>query len=108
MLSMEPALFRLNSSRAKVTDASHDLGCDPWSIHQPRPPYQTGTLDSAGGTIYQGLAYCAMSPFLTLDANGKTMKFCFFVIRVYYEKIRSHAETSFAQVSSLSICPLKR
>ena len=28
-----------------------------------------------------------MSQFVTLGANGKTLKFCFFVIRVYYEKL---------------------
>ena len=53
----------------------------------PRPPYLTGALASAGGTIYEGLAYCTMSQFLTLCANGKTLKFSFFVLRVYYEKL---------------------
>ena len=75
MLSMEPALFGQTSSRAKVADASRDLDCDARSIHQPRPPYQTGALASAGGAIYEGVAYCAMSQFLTLGANGKTLKF---------------------------------
>ena len=28
-----------------------------------------------------------MSQFLTLGANGKVLKFWFFVIRVYYEKL---------------------
>ena len=28
-----------------------------------------------------------MSHFLTLGADGKTLKFCFFVIRVHYEKL---------------------
>ena len=84
---MEPGLLRQNSSRANVTDASRDLGCDPWSIHQPRPPYLAGTLASAGGSIYVGVAYCAMSQFVTLAANSMTLKFWFFVITVYYEKI---------------------
>ena len=37
MLSMGPAPFRQSSPSARVTDASRDLSCDPWSIHQPRP-----------------------------------------------------------------------
>ena len=72
---MEPALFRQSSSLAKVTDASYDLSCDPRSNHQPRPSYQTGALASAGGAIYEGVAYFAMPQFLTLGANGKTLKF---------------------------------
>ena len=86
MLSMEQVLFRQSSSRAKVTDPSRDLGCDPWSIHQPRPPNQTGALASAGGNIYERVTYCATSQFLTLGVNGHAMKFWFFAIRVYYEK----------------------
>ena len=87
MLSMEIALFRQSNSRAYVTDASRDLGCDPWSIHQPCPPYQTGALASAGGAIYEGVPYCDMSKFLTLGAKCKTLEFRFFVIRLYYEKL---------------------
>ena len=37
--------------------------------------------------IYEGVAYCAMSQFVTLEANGKTLKFWFYVIREYYEKL---------------------
>ena len=85
MLSMEPSLFRQSSSRPKVTDASRDLGCDLRSIHQPRSPYQNGALASAGGAIYEAVAYFVMSQFLTLGANNKTC--IFFVIRVYYEKL---------------------
>ena len=44
-------------------------------------------MASAGGAIYQGVAYCALSLFLTLGANGKILKFCFFVIRAHYEKL---------------------
>ena len=44
-------------------------------------------IGSAGGAIYEGMAYCAMSHFLTLKGNGKTVIFLFFVIRVYYEKL---------------------
>ena len=87
MLSMEPVLFRQSSSRAKAKDASRDLGCDSWSMHQPRPPYQIGALVSAGGAIYEGVTRCAMPQFLTLGANDKAMIFWFFVIRVYYEKL---------------------
>ena len=86
MLSMEPALFRESSSRAKATNASRDLGCVPWYIHHPHPPYQTGALASAGVAIYEGVA-CAMLQFFTLAANVKILKFWFFVIRVYYEKL---------------------
>ena len=63
MLSMEPALFGQSRSRAKVADASRDLGCDARSIHHARPPYQTGALASAGGLIYEGVAYLAMLHF---------------------------------------------
>ena len=87
MLSMEPTLFIQSSSCAKVTDASRDLGCNPWSIHQPLPSYQTGALASAGAVIYEGVAYCAMSQFLTLRANGRTLTFWFCVIRVYHGKL---------------------
>ena len=44
-------------------------------------------MDSAGGAIYEGVAYCAMPQLLTLGGNGKTLKFGFLVIRVYYEKL---------------------
>ena len=37
--------------------------------------------------MYEGVSYCATSKFLTLGANGKTLKFCFFAIRVYCEKL---------------------
>ena len=57
-------------------------------IHsQPRPPYQTRVLASTGGAIYKGVAYCAMLQLLTLGANSRTLKFRFFAIRVYYEKL---------------------
>ena len=59
----------------KVTDDSCDLGCDQGSIRQPRQPYQTGALTSAGGAIYEGVAYCTMWQFLILGASGKTLKF---------------------------------
>ena len=32
-------------------------------------------LASAGGAIYEEVAYCAMSQLLTLGANDKTLKF---------------------------------
>ena len=54
MLSMAPALLRQRSSCAMVTAAGRDPGCDPWSIHQPRPPYQTGVPISAGGVRIRG------------------------------------------------------
>ena len=88
MLRMEPALFRQTSSCAKVMDASQDLGCDPWSIGQPCPPYQTGALASAGGAIYEGVAYFAMSQFLTLGSNGNTLKLIFFCYKSILWKIR--------------------
>ena len=70
------ALFRQGRSHAEITDASHDLGCDPLSIHHHCPPYQTRALDSAEEAIYKWLAYCAMSHFFfTLGANGKTSNF---------------------------------
>ena len=75
MLSMEPALFRRRSSRAKVTDVSRDLGCDPRSIHQPCQPYQTGALASVEGDTYERVAYCIMSQIFTLRANGRAMQF---------------------------------
>ena len=85
---MEPALFRQSSFRAKITDASRDLGCDPWSIHQPRPPYQTGALAPAGGGgQIRMVFFCTMPQFVTLGANGKAIKFWLFVIRVYYDKL---------------------
>ena len=56
-------------------DASCDLGCDPRSIQQPRPSYQTGAPASAGRTIYEGVAHFDMSQFLTLGVNDKTLKF---------------------------------
>ena len=87
MLSMEPVLLRQSSPRAKVADASRIELCYPWFIHQPRPPYQTGAMASAGGAIHEGVAYCAMSQFLTLGANGRTLDFRLFVIRVSYEKL---------------------
>ena len=71
---MEPALFRQSSFLAEASDASRDLSCDPRSIDQPRPPYQTGARASAGGAIYEGVAYFAMSQFLTLGANDNTLK----------------------------------
>ena len=58
-----------------VRGTSRDLRCDLQSIHQPRPPYQTGALASAGGAVYEGVAYFAMSQCLTLGVNGKTLKF---------------------------------
>ena len=85
MLSMEPTQLKQSSSRAKATDANRDLDCDPWSIQQSRLPYHTGALASAGVSIYEGVAYCVMSQILTLWASGKTLKFWFPVIRVYYE-----------------------
>ena len=109
MLSMEPAVVRQSSSCAKVKDASHDLVCDPWSIQSALLPYQTGALASAGGAIYEGMAYCTMSQFFTLAANVESLKFRFFFC--YKSKlwnIRSHAETPCAQVSSWSVCPFKR
>ena len=84
---MEPTLFRQSGSRAKATDANRNLGCDPWSIQQSRPPYHTGALASARVSIYEGVAYCVMSQILTLWANGKTRKFWFPVIRVNNEKL---------------------
>ena len=42
-------------------------------------------LASAGAAIYEGVAYCTISQLLTLEANGKTLKFTFFVIKVYDE-----------------------
>ena len=53
MLSMKPVLFRQSSSRAKVLDASRDLGYVPWSIRLPRTPYQTVALACAGGAMYE-------------------------------------------------------
>ena len=44
-------------------------------------------MASTGGAIYEGVAYCAMSQFLTLGANSKAMKLRFFIIRVYYEEL---------------------
>ena len=44
-------------------------------------------MASAGGAIHEGVAYCAMSQFLTLGANGRTLDFRLFVIRVSYEKL---------------------
>ena len=85
MLSMELAPFRQSSSRAKATDASCDLGCDSWSTHQPRPPYQTRALATAGGVIYVGLRHVA-----TFSIRSQWQDpdfFLFFVIRVYYEKL---------------------
>ena len=67
---MEPAVFRQCSSRAKDTEASRDLVCVSRSIYQPRPPYQTGALASAGGVIYDGVAYFAISQFLTRAPTG--------------------------------------
>ena len=105
MLSMDPAPLRQSSSRAKVTDASRDLGCDPWSIHQPRPPYQTGALSSAGGAIYEGVAYFAMSQFLTLGAKGKTLKFGFFCNKSILWKIGHMLKPPVPKFSpSLSAC----
>ena len=37
--------------------------------------------------MYKGAAYCAMSQFLPLGVNGYTLKFRFFCIRVYNEKL---------------------
>ena len=37
--------------------------------------------------MYKGAAYCAMSQFLPLGVNGNTLKFRFFAIRVYNEKL---------------------
>ena len=49
MLSLAPAQFGQCSSRAKGYGCQSWLGRDPWSIHQPRPPYQAGALASARG-----------------------------------------------------------
>ena len=38
-------------------------------------------------SLYEGVAFGVMSQFVTLGANGKTLKFWFFVIRVPYEKL---------------------
>ena len=68
-------------------------GRQPWLrlrsvIYSSAPPtLPNRSAGSAGGAIYEGVAYFAMSLFLTLGANGKTLKFWFFVIRVYYEKL---------------------
>ena len=97
MLNMEPTLFRQSSSRAKVTDTRRDLGCEPWSIHQPRRPYQTGTPAFAAKSIYEWVVYYAMMQFLTLGPNGKTPKFWFFCYKGILGKNRSHAETSLCQ-----------
>ena len=63
---MELALLRQSSSHAKVMDAIRDLGCDLWSIHQTHPPYQTGVLASAGGAIYEGVTYSAISQLFNI------------------------------------------
>ena len=87
MLGTKPVLFRQSSSCGKVTDASSDLGCDMWSIHQPRPPCQTRAPASAGGVIDEGVTYCAMPQFIALEANGRALKFWFFVIALHHEKL---------------------
>ena len=57
-------------------------------IHSSAPP----TLPNGSAGSYQRghirrVAYCANSQFLTLGANGRTLKFGFFVTSVYYEKL---------------------
>ena len=47
----------------------------------------SSTTHPAGGAIYEGVTYCTVLRFLTLGANGKTLKFRFFVIRVYDETL---------------------
>ena len=87
VLSMEPARFRQSSSCAKVTDASSDLGCGPWSIHQPRPLYQTGEPASAGGVHIRRGGLLRHVAILNIRSQWQDSKFPFFVIRVYYEKL---------------------
>ena len=55
MLTIQSALFRQSSSRAEVTDASRNLGCDPWSVHQSRlPPTLTSRSATGGAQIRRG------------------------------------------------------
>ena len=86
MLSTALALFRQRSSRAKVTDASRDRLRSV--IHSSAPstlPNRSAGLCRRGHI--RRVAYCVMSHFLTLRANGKTLKFSIFCLRVYYEKL---------------------
>ena len=63
MLSTAPALFRQCRSRAKVTAASRDLAAirDPFigPAHLTKPE----RLPMLERSIYEGVAYCAMSHF---------------------------------------------
>ena len=105
MLSMESALFRQNSSRAKVTDASRDLGCDPWSTHQSRPAYQTGALASAGGVYIRRGGLLRHVAILNIRSKWQGLKIVTFCYESMLWKIRSHAQSPCAQVSSWSIFP---
>ena len=87
MLSMESALFRQSSSRARVTNANRELGCDPWSIHQPRPTCQIGALAYVWGVhIRVGglLRHVAIFNIRNQQQDHEILNFC---VRVYYEKL---------------------
>ena len=76
----EPARFRQSSSWAKVTDASRDLGCDPWSFHHPRSPYQYEALTSAGGVHIRRsglLRHVATFNVRSQRQNAKILIFCY-------------------------------
>ena len=108
MLSMEPALFRQISSGAKFTDARRDFGCDPWSIHQPRPllPNRSAGLCRKGHIRRGGLLRHVTNFYVR--SQWQDREILFFRDKSALWKIRSHAETPCAQVSSRSIDPFKR
>ena len=105
MLSMEPARFRQSNSRSKVTDASRDLGCDPWFIRHSRPPYQTGALASGGGVLRRGDLLRHVVIF-NIRSQWQVLEILIFYQSILW-KNRSRAKTPFCQVSSRSMCPFK-
>ena len=63
MLNMEQALFRQSGSRAKVTDASRDLAAILYPFISPAHLTKKGRWPLPEGSIYDGVACCAMSQF---------------------------------------------
>ena len=108
MLSMEPALFTQSSSRAKVTGASHDLVCDPWSIHQPFPPFQTMALGSAVGVHIQRCGLLRHAAIFNITSQWQDPEILIYCYNSIWWKIGPHVETPCAQVSFWSTCPFKR
>ena len=93
MLSVEPALFRQSSSRARVTDASRDFVAIRDSFISPAHLTKPERWLLPEGQCRKRwlIASRGSWQFVTLEVNGKTLTFRFFVIRVYYEKL-SHVQ----------------